>query len=225
MTKKLILLFCLCLSPLAFSRTNLQSEIESQAKNPSDNNTSISFNYGEFLAFSTAGKALDNGTGGGQFFPFHFTVQKTDKLNNIHEFDVIYRYDNHSTFNGYNEFILMYGRRYSFSNLEGWTWGLKGGIGYVKGPLNGAADEEEFFFEGDPQTLSEGGEIYSCFQGASQFDVYKESKLNNNWNLRFGGGALLIIPLGCKNEPEWSTLGYIVHRIVPILNAGIAYFF
>jgi hypothetical protein len=178
---------------------------------------SLSFNFANTALFSGAGLMLKESVGGGVFLPLHFSYQrKTD--GEIQELDFIYRYDNHAYFSGYQEIILAYGKRFALGGE--WTWGAKFGVGYAFGPQNDVYENEQGQLERESKVA-----YYRCFQGVTNIDFKNETPLKENWNFRYGGGLLLILPLACNRGEDWSTLGLIVHRIVPVADVSLNYNF
>ncbi len=186
----------------------------------SDNKNAISFNAGYLALVGGIAYSLKDVTGKGLFLPFHLTYQRRGNSKSITELDLIYRYDNHGTFAGYNEFLVMFGKRFYLGKSQKWTWGLKTGLGYVSGPVNNKALDEF------GNIITVGEQItYSCLQGAVAIDIKRDAKLSENWSFTYGGGALFIIPVSCENTPEWSTLGIFVHRTVPVVDLSFKYNF
>jgi hypothetical protein len=193
---------------------------ETSNSNRPELNQSFSYNFGNTLLLFAGGLALKKPTGGGVFLPFHFAYQRKKSDEDITEMDMIYRYDNHDTFQGYNEYLVLLGKRFRVDKWDDWTWGAKAGFGYASGLISNKYEDEDgkIFSLGKQKT-------YRCFEGAAKLDLKKETEISDGWNYQYGAGVLFIIPLVCQNTQSWSTIGTLVHRVVPVLDLSVNYNF
>ncbi|MGE0617149.1 MAG: hypothetical protein AB7P04_16080, partial [Bacteriovoracia bacterium] len=99
----------------------------------------------------------------------------------------------------------MAGPRYNPTHrgLLGPFIALKAGYGYASG------NRGSFFGE---------GELYTCQELVLQPEGGYTFLLGRNISATAGAGFMAVVPLATENPVEWSTLGILVHRFVPVVN-------
>ncbi len=172
----------------------------------------ISFNVGELAEKAVLSKTLGDSTSG-WFLPFHFTYNYSIESDSVFSTEIIYRSDTHGTFENYSEFLLLLGFERKLVDSS-WVWGLKAGAGTASGTI---ADDSGY--------SSVTNRDYACSEVVGQISIQKKINWESNWTSSIGGAFLAIVPLSCKNEPQWSAIGLLVHRYVPVLKWEIGYKF
>lgn len=173
----------------------------------------VGFNAGETLEKAVLSRLLGD-THSGWFLPFHLTYSRD--LNDEFQLtaDFIYRYDNLGSFNGYEEHLFLAGVGYRlYSDVIGT---LKFGGGKARGQLLKPTKG----FDGN---LVEG--VYSCSELAAQANLQKRNEISESFEMGLGGGLLLIMPTSCQNRIALTSLGVLVHQIVPVFNWDLIYKF
>ncbi len=170
----------------------------------------FNFNISEFLIiYSLSLKyAYEKGR---YFLPLHFNGSYLFKKKYALTYEFIFRRDTYGTFDNYNEYIFLLGIRYSLfsENLKGFYILSRLGYGYSSGNLN------------DYETKHKKP-LYVCHVLGIEPEVgYSIHFYSNKINLDLGIGVLVLCPLKTKNEFELSTIGIVIHRIVPIINIGL----
>lgn len=159
---------------------------------------SATLNAGELGAFGIGSSVLGVG-----YLPIHLDVNYLISNSWQINLGLVFRYD-WGSFIG-PEFIGMVGARYSFSGsgLFGSFVSLKAGPGYVTGT--------------DNTGLTSG--TYSSFEFCVQPEAGYSFPLGSNGYVTLGGGVLFIA--ATPQSGGWSTLGVIVHQVVPIVDVGL----
>ena len=163
---------------------------------------SVTLNVGEIVGFGIGSMLVGVG-----YLPLHLDLNYL--ISNSWQINVglVFRYDWGSYIGP--EFIGMVGARYSLSGsgLFGSFVSLKAGPGYVNGTNN--------------TTLVPrlGTGTYSSFEFGVQPEAGYSFALGSNGYLTLGGGILFIA--ATPQGGRWSTLGVIVHQIVPIADVGL----
>jgi hypothetical protein len=183
------------------------------ARAETDATHELSFNVGEFLEKAALSKLL-GGADSGWFLPFHFGYARRVSGRGSLILNYVHRFDNHGTFDGYRENLLLAGWRSEVD--DGWSWSAMLGGGSVAGPL-GQADI--------PGVVLPPAPIYRCEELALQVGFEKGIVWEQGWSTSLGAALLLIRPLRCQNEPLWSGIGILVHRVVPLLKWELSYRF
>lgn len=188
------------------SHANVQSLEENSAPK-----FTFGLNLAELTVFYGMGAffnaAYDNEEGGA-FLPFHFNGANSINSRWGVSWGLVFRHDDHSTFLNYQEWIGLIGFRYSiFSRgLLGPYLGLRAGYGFASGNIN-----------------STNQELYSCSEFAAQPEIGTSFSIAKGISASVGGGLLIIQPLTCQNEVQWSTIGILVHRRVPVLDFTLGF--
>ena len=161
---------------------------------------SVTLNAGELGAFGIGSMVLGVG-----YLPIHLDVNYLISNSWQVNLGLVFRYD-WGSFIG-PEFIGMVGARYSLSGsgLFGSFVSLKAGPGYVTGS--------------DNTSLGFTPGTYSSFEFCVQPEAGYSFPLGSNGYLTLGGGVLFIA--ATPQGGGWSTLGVIVHQIVPIVDVGL----
>lgn len=192
--------------------------INTHAQEPKKPTSAISFNVGELAGFSIASltmfgdiSCVDGPTGP---YPFHF--DGSFSLNDSWAIDTgfVYRFENYSCpkertisflWTNYHELFFMSGIRYApfKTGLEGFYLSAKAGPGFG---------------------FSKGGHSIT---------IAVQPELGYAWNffgtpglqVKLGLGLLANIPIAEDPWLGWEGLnffpGYVVHRLIPIVNVGI----